>query len=54
MAERLSTSEQIEKAQARILSIQQAMRNAVGEKRKDELRVQEGIQNEIIYELKAL
>ncbi len=54
MAKSLSTDEQIEKAQTRILSIQQAMRNAVGEKRKDELRVQEGIQSEIIYELRAL
>ena len=54
MAKVLSKEQQIEKAETRILTIQQAYRNAVGQKRKDELLMQEGIQNEIIFELKAL
>lgn len=51
-ATRLSTQEQIEKAETRIIGIHQARRNAVGEKRKDELSIQESIQNELIVELK--
>ena len=46
-----SPQDQIEHAEARILGIQQALKNAVGEKRKDELRIQISIQTEIIEEL---